>query len=396
MTVQYNFDEIIDRRESDCLKWHQYREDVLPMWVADMDFRSPAPVIQALHLHVDHGVFGYPETTTRHCDLMSELSEILIERMANRYSWKIQVEDLFFLPGVVTGFNLACHALSVPDGGVFFQTPIYHPILHAGIQTGCQSQEMELTHLSDGSYSVDWDLFEMGIDDRTRLFIQCNPHNPVGKVFSLNELERSAEICLRKGITICSDEIHCDLIFKGSKHIPIASLDPEIAQHTITLMAPSKTYNLAGLQFSFAIIQNPELRARFVQSRKGLVPSVNLMGFQAGLAAYRDGGEWLDQVLDYLEQNRDFLVRFIRDEMPQIKIWAPQGTYLAWLDCRNCGIEGSPGDFFLEHARVAFNEGSVFGSGGQGFVRMNFGCPRSLLEEGLNRMKAALIKIQPN
>ena len=303
MSIQYNFDEIIDRQDSDCLKWHAYPEEVLPMWVADMDFRSPEPVIQALRCRVDHGVFGYPEHTTQKTDLMSELTHTLVERMADRYNWIIQPKDIVFLPGVVTGFNLACHAFAAPDGGVFFQTPVYYPILHAPGETGCLSQEMELTHLPDGSYSVDWDLFEKGMDHQTKLFILCNPHNPVGKVFNAQELERTAEICLRKEVLICSDEIHCDLIYRGNADTPIASLDPEIARHAITLMAPSKTFNLAGLQCSFAIIQNHELRDRFIKARKGLVPWVNLMGLQAGLAAYQEGGDWLNQLLTYLEQN---------------------------------------------------------------------------------------------
>lgn len=393
MSIQYNFDEIIDRQDSDCLKWHAYSEEVLPMWVADMDFRSPEPVIQALHCRVDHGVFGYPEITTQHTDLMSELTLTLVERIRDRYKWVIQPEDILFLPGVVTGFNLACHAFASPNGGVFFQTPVYHPILHAPSETGCLSQEMELTHFSDGSYGVDWDLFQKGMDLHTKLFILCNPHNPVGKVFSAQELERTAEICLRKGVLICSDEIHCDLIYNGNSHTPIAALDPEISMHAVTLMAPSKTYNLAGLQCSFAIIQNRELRERFIKARKGLVPWVNLMGLQAALAAYQEGGEWLEQLLTYLEQNRDFLVDYIQKEIPQIKVWAPQGTYLAWLDCRQSGIVGSYSEFFLKKSRVAFNDGSIFGNGGQGFVRLNFGCPRQLLEEGLRRIQGALANL---
>lgn len=390
MPIKYNFDELVDREDSDCIKWHYFEAEVLPMWVADMDFRSPEPVIQALRERVEHGVFGYPESGTRNTNLMGELSQILVDRMADVYRWNIETQDIIFLPGVVTGFNLACHALASPHGGVFVQTPVYHPMLHAAAETGNISQEMELTLDPDGTYSVDWDLFEQSMDERTRIFILCNPHNPVGKVFKRDELLRAAEICLRRGITICSDEIHSDLAFNGFRHVPIASLDPEIAQNTITLMAPSKTFNLAGLQCSFAIVQNPDLRQQLMSARKGLVPWVNLMGLNAALAAYRDGWEWHSQLMGYLEANRDYLVDFVGQNLPGVQVYPPEATYLAWLDCRKADIEGNLGQFFIEKARVGFNDGEIFGKGGKGFVRLSFGCPRSLLELGLHRMKTAL------
>jgi cystathionine beta-lyase len=393
MSIQYNFDQIIDRQNSDCIKWHFYQEEILPMWVADMDFRSPEPVIRALRERVDHGVFGYPELHTRHTNLMLDFNNVLVDRMETNYGWSITPEDIFFLPGVVTGFNLACHAFAASEGAVFVQTPVYHPILDAGNETGSLSQEMELSLEPNGSYSVDWDLFKEKIDAQTRLFILCNPHNPIGKVFSKDELLRTAEICLEKGIIICSDEIHCDILFDDNKHIPIASLDPEIAQNTITLMAPSKTFNLAGLQCSFAIIQNPDLRRKYLSARKGLVPWVNLMGLQAALAAYQEGNEWFLQLMEYLKGNRDFLIQFAQENFPGIKLGTPQGTYLAWLDCRETGIGASPYQFFHNKASVGLNDGASFGQGGQGFVRLNFGCPRSLLSTGLERMYRALANI---
>jgi len=390
MTIQYNFDQPIDRQSSDSIKWHYFDPQVLPMWVADMDFRSPEPVIQALHARVEHGVFGYPEFTTRNTDLMSALSSTIVERMSTLYHWSITPDDILYLPGVVVGFDLACHAFGVTDSAVFFQTPVYYPILHTGKETGIQTRQMELTCNPDRSYSIDWDRFEERLDEATRLFILCNPHNPVGRVFRKDELLKTAEICLRRGITICSDEIHCDLVFSDHSHIPIASLDAEIAQNSITLMAPSKTFNLAGLQCSFAIIQNPDLRTRYQKATKGLVPWVNLMGLHAALAAYQEGGEWLSQLLVYLQANRDYLVDYVRTNLPGVKIASPEGTYLAWLDCHETGIEGSPAKFFVEKAQVGMNEGAMFGAGGEGFVRLNFGCPRSQLTEGLERMRAAL------
>ncbi len=228
------------------------------------------------------------------------------------------------------------------------------------------------------------------ITDRTRTFTLCNPHNPVGRVFTREELTTMAELCLRHDLTIISDEIHCDLIFSGAQHIPIASLSPELAARTITLIAPSKTFNIAGLYCSAAIIPDPELRRRFKAAAAGIVPSVNLMAFTAALAAYRDGGPWLAACLRYLEDNRDYLMRFVEDRLPGISMSPMEGTYLAWLDCREAGITGSPAKFFLERARVGLNDGAWFGDGGEGFVRLNFGCPRATLAEALERMAGAL------
>ncbi len=302
----------------------------------------------------------------------------------------MQPEDLVFLPGVITGFDLACHTLKPSRRGVLVQTPIYPPMLVAAKNTGRLPQEMQLTRLEDGSYSVDWEAFESAFTEKTGLFILCNPHNPTGRVFRRDELERMAEICLRRDVLICSDEIHADLVYPGHPHIPIASLDPEIARHTITLMAPSKTFNLAGLQCSFAIIPNQSLRRRYIASSKGLVSWVNLFGRLAALAAYREGRDWLDQLLTYLQGNRDFLYNYIKAEMPQLSLARPEGTYLAWLDCRQANLPANPYEFFLENARVALGDGRLFGLGGEGFVRLNFGCPRSILKEALNRMKMSL------
>jgi cystathionine beta-lyase len=390
MPLYYDFDQPIDRRGSDSLKWNAYSPEVLPMWVADMDFLSPPAVIRALCERVEHGIFGYPLGLGSRPDALTELRQVLVERMAERYHWSIQPEDIVFIPGVVTGFNLACHAFATPLQAILVQTPVYPPILTSACETGHISQEMELSRASDGSYTVDWEAFEASLTPQTRLFILCNPHNPVGKVFTRDELSRMAEICLRHSVIICSDEIHCDLIYSGYRHTPIASLDPEVAHHTITLMAPSKTYNIAGLQCSFAIIPNREMRKRYIKSHQGLVSWVNLMGLVAAKAAYQEGSEWLVQLLDYLEGNRHYLVEHVRQYMPGVQVWAPEGTYLAWLDCRQAGIEGNPYRFFLEKGRVALGDGETFGRGGEGFVRLNFGCRRLTLQEGLERMCAAL------
>jgi cystathionine beta-lyase len=245
-----------------------------------------------------------------------------------------------------------------------------------------------------GGYGIDFEALEAAITPQTRIFLLCNPHNPVGRVYSRAELERLAEICLRHDLIICSDEIHADLVYLPHQHIPISSLDPDVAKRTITLMAPSKTFNLAGLQCSFAVVPNDELRQTFLQAARGLVPWVNLMGLVAAQAAYSSGGEWLDQLLPYLQANRDFLRRYVESELPGVSLAEPEGTYLAWLDCRasaNPQAAADPFNFFLEQACVALVDGKSFGPGGDGFVRLNFGCPRSALEAALMRMKNALL-----
>ena len=386
----YDFDHPPDRRNSESVKWQTYGSDVVPMWVADMDFQSPEPVIQALLERVQHGVFGYPRDPNAQTDDQPQLRQIIVEHLFQHNHWKVDPDAIIFLPGVVTAFNLVSLAFAAPEGGVLVQTPVYPPMLHAAQNTGAIPQEMELTRSTDGRYLVDWEAFEAAITPETRIFMLCNPHNPVGRVFTLDELEQFAEICLRNHVLICSDEIHCDLVYSGNRHIPIASIDPEIASQTITLLAPSKTYNLAGLQCSVAIIQNAELRKRFLAARKGIVPWISLLGLIAAEAAYRHGNDWLEQVITYLQKNRDFLSETIQSDFPGIQMSMPEGTYLAWLNCRDTGIEGNPYQFFLDKARLAFNDGSTFGRGGEGFVRLNFGCSRNLLIESLKRMKNSL------
>ena len=378
-----DFDELIDRRASDCLKWYAYDADVLPLWVADMDFRAPEPVIQALQRRVAHGVFGY-------CLAPPELRQVIVERLGRLYGWQVATEDLVFTPGVVPGFNLAARAVASPGDGMLVQTPVYPPILHAPANCGLTSNEMALTPRPDGQYEIDFDLFAAIITEQTRVFLLCNPHNPVGRVFRRDDLARLAELCLRHNIVICSDEIHCDLLFAGHQHVPIAYLAPEIADRTITLMAPSKTFNVAGLYCSVAIIQNKDLREKFKAARADLVGWPNILGYTAALAAYRDGQPWLDEVLRYLEANRDFLFQYVNEHLPGIRLAQPEATYLAWLDCRQAGIPGNPHEFFLKEARVALNDGATFGRGGEGFVRLNFACPRATLVEALERLKTAL------
>ncbi|HET7875883.1 MAG TPA: PatB family C-S lyase [Methylomirabilota bacterium] len=381
----YDFDRVVDRRPTESAKWHKYPADVLPLWVADMDFPSPEPVIRALRERVEHGIYGYGVALE-----ITPLHEVVAERMAKRYGWRVSPEAVVLLPGVIPAFNLACRMWTEPGDGLLLQTPLYPPILRVPGNVGLSSDEMLLSQEPDGRYTMDWEAFEAAIGPRTRVFLLCNPHNPVGRVWRREELARMADVCMRRGLWIVADEIHCDLLYPGQEHVPIASLDPEIGRRTITLMAPSKTFNLAGLKASMAIIPDAALRERFVAARVDLVQAVNVLGYTAALAAYRDGQEWLDQLLVYLEANRDFVAGYVGRHLPGVSVAPPEGTYLAWLDCRRARTGGDPYTFFLERARVALNDGRTFGRGGDGFVRLNFACPRAILTEALERMRRAL------
>jgi cystathionine beta-lyase len=377
----------VDRWSSDSVKWGVYGPEVLPLWVADMDFRSPPAVLEALAQRVAHGVFGYGKEPR-------QLAEVIAARLAQLYDWQVSASEIVFLPGVVPGLCLSCRALTEAGERVVVQTPVYPPIRRAPVDSARSCVEVGFVRGDDGQYAIDWDVLGQALEADAKLFILCNPHNPLGRVFSRGELERIADDCLRRDVVICSDEIHCDLVFPGHRHLPIASLAPEVAQRTITLMAPSKTYNLAGLDCSFAVIQNAELRARFQKARRGLVPHVNILGLTAALAAYRDGQPWLNEVLAYLTANRDVLIDQVRAQLPGVKVTAPEGTYLAWLDCRRSPAAEKPYQFFLTRAKVALSDGLTFGPGGEGHVRLNFGCRQSVLLEALARMRRALEKAE--
>jgi cystathionine beta-lyase len=385
--MPHDFDRIIERRNTESNKWHKYPPDVLPLWVADMDFASPEPVIRALRERVEHGVFGYGVE-------QPEFHQVMHDRFRKRYGWAVEGEAMVLMNGVTPSFNTACRAFAGSGDGVLMMLPVYPPILRLPDNTGMSRDGVSLVRGADGRYSIDFDAVERAITPRTRLFLLCNPHNPVGRVFTREELLRLAEICLRHDLIICADEVHGDLIYNGYRHVPIASLDPEIEARTITLLAPSKTFNLAGLKSSVAVVPNQALREKFIAARVDMVQASNILGYTAMLAAYRDGQPWLDELLRYLESNRDFLVKYVRSNFPKIEMGVPEGTYLAWLDCRKASIPGNdPFTFFLEFGRVAFNDGKTFGGGGEGFVRLNFGCPRALLVQGLERMTAALARL---
>jgi cystathionine beta-lyase len=384
-TTAHDFDRVIDRRHTLSNKWRKYGPDVLPLWVADMDFASPEPVVRALRERVEHGVYGYGFEGP-------EFAEVFVDRLQKRYGWTVSPEAVVLIPGVIPGFNVACRALTRPGDGLLMQVPVYPPILRSPGNHGLTRDEAPLGRQGHGRYVVDLDAFRAAIHGRTRAFLLCNPHNPVGRVLTREELTGMAAICLERDLAIIADEIHCDLLYSGQRHVPMASLGPEVARRTITLMAPSKTFNLAGLKVSVAVVPDASLREKFMAARGDLVQAqVNIMGYIAAFAAYRDGDAWLGDLLRYLEANRDFLTDYVGRHLPGVAMTPPEGTYLAWLDCRGAGpAAADPFTFFLERAKVALNDGALFGPGGQGFVRLNFGSPRALLTEGLERMRRAL------
>ena len=392
--MPYNFDTIIDRRASDSIKWTKYPGDVLPMWVADMDFLTPKPILDALHTALEHGVLGYELASPA-------LLESVAARMYKLYQWEIDPDMVIATPGIVSGFNAAARAVCSPGEGILMQPPVYFPFLSVHENVGIARQLAPLIKETDGGilqYTIDFDAFEaaLGSDDaRTRIFLLCNPHNPTGNAFTRGQLSRLAEICLQHDVVICSDEIHSELLLGDTKHIPIATLSPEIAARSITLIAPSKTFNTAGLFCGFAIVPDPGIRERYKKAVEQMTLHVNSLGYVAALAAFSGAcDDWLAELRAYLTTNRDFLVEYVKSKLPDLPLTAPDATYLAWLDCNpllaSGKITGSPFDFFLKEAKVALSDGAQFGPGGEGFVRLNFGCPRSLLDQALSQMKASL------
>ncbi|MEJ2099536.1 MAG: PatB family C-S lyase [Desulfobacterales bacterium] len=378
----FDFNAVVERRGTSSMKWDKYKgKDIIPLWVADMDFRSPPAVIDALQHRIDHGVFGYtipPES----------LNQTVVEMLAAEYNWSIKPQWLVWLPGLVTGLNVACRAVGKDNDHVMTAVPVYPPFLSAPRNSRRNLIKVPLRQ-QENRWCFDFERLENAITPDTRLFILCNPHNPVGRVFTRDELATLAAICEKHDIIICSDEIHCGLLLDIDKtHIPTAALDAEVAKRTITLMSPSKTFNLPGLGCAFAVISEKKLRRRFIEKMAGIVPMVNAMGYVAAEAAYRYCAEWQADLLDYLRQNRDTVANAI-GQHPLLSMATVEATYLAWIDVRSADLQ-HPAKFF-EDAGLGLQDGIEFD--GPGFVRLNFGCRRALLEEALKRMSGALERL---
>ncbi|PWK35917.1 MalY/PatB family protein [Pseudomonas sp. OV226] len=379
--MTFDFDQVFDRHNTGSTKWSRYPADVLPMWVADMDFAAPPMIIQALQKRLEHPMVGYSVAP-------DNLRKAIVADLWNKYAWRIEPQELIFLPGVESGFNMALKALVQPQQNVVVQVPNYPPLRHAPGHWGLNKVELNFNELADGTYTTPLDTLSQSLQGGGALLLS-NPHNPLGKAFPRDELQAIADICLEQGAWIISDEIHAELCFDGRKHVPMATLSADIARRTITLMSASKAYNIAGLKTSFMIIQDRALREQVNHARCGMVDSVNPLGLEATRVAYSEAGPWLTELSAYLQSNRDYLVDAVRTRLPGITMNVPQSTYLAWLDCSALGLD-NPQQFFLDQAKVGLSPGLDFGDDARQFVRLNFGCPRALLEEGIARMERSL------
>ena len=383
--MSFDFDTIIQRQGTDSQKWQKYAgSDILPMWVADMDFRAPPAVISALHERVEHGVFGYARPVQATVDAV-------VGAFQRRYQWTIDPSWLVWLPGLVVGLNVTVQAFAEAGDEVLSLTPVYPPFMSAPENSGRVSRKVPL--LLDRAarcWSIDWEALERAVTPRTKLFFLCNPHNPVARVFRRDELQRLGEFCCRHNLVLCSDEIHCDLILDAIPHVPTAVLGDAIAARSVTLMAPSKTFNVPGMGTSLAIIPDAQLRRRFVRATAGIVAEVNCLGYAACEAAYRDCEPWRQALLAHLRGNRDRIFGAIAEgRLPGVEIEAPiEATYLAWLNVSRLGL-ADPVAHFEKHG-VGLSEGAYFGSRRGDYLRLNFGCPRATLDEALSRISRAI------
>ncbi len=371
-----SFDPPIDRRRSDSFKWGKYAgRDILPLWVADMDLAAPPAVLAALHRRIEHGVFGYGGP-------WPSLTESVLAHLQGEYGWSIEPEWLVWLPGLVTGLNVACRAV---DGEVLTATPIYPPFLSAPHFSGRKLNRVDLA-LDNNRWQWDMAAVQQATTAATRLFLFCHPHNPVGRCWSRDELLALADYAELNDLVVCSDEIHCGLILDADKrHIPFASLSPAAAQRSITLLAPSKTFNIPGLGCAFAVIPNPALRRRFEQAMHGIVPHVNVLGLAACEAAFRHGGDWHRELIAYLHGNRDRVAATMAS-LPGVRMAPVEATYLAWIDVRDLRL-AKPAAHFEAHG-IGLSDGADFGA--PGWLRLNFGCPRATLDEALSRFERAV------
>lgn len=384
--MRYDFDEVIDRRHTQSSKWDNVgarvgNRDALPMWVADTDFRCPRPVVDAVRARVEHMIYGYPF-------VVPEFRQATIEWIGKRHGWKLEPEWIVFATGIVPVFNTMIQAFTEPGDEVIIQGPVYHPFGFAVVDNDRTISDNSLVY-QDGKYSIDFgDLERRAASPKAKLMILCNPHNPVGRAWREDELRRMAAICLKNGVILISDEIHSDLMLFGSRHIPIASLDPHYAMNTVTCYAPSKTFNTAGLRGSGIVAPNAVIRKKLeTQFKKNRSIQQNVFAVPAYVAAYTQCEDYVDQLLPYLEKNVRFLDDFLKKNMPKIKLVQPEATYLMWLDCTGLGISGDAlADFFINRCLVAVNRGDSFGQEGSNFVRLNVGCPISTLKKALEQI----------
>lgn len=388
--MRYDFDLPISRVNTASIKWDGIRtadggEELLPLGLADMDFSSPPPVQKAIIARAEHGAYGYTLKTEAYLAAITAWME-------RQYDWSVKPEWVSHNFGVLTSISFILHVLTEPGDKVILQSPTFHPLIQVTEANGCVP-EINPLRFADGRYEMDFGDLEKRIDAKTKVMILCSPHNPVGRVWTKEELARLGDICLKHNLIIISDEVHSGIIFPGHRHTPLAAVSEALAQNSFTCTSPSKAFNLAGLCWSIVIIPNPVLREKYNAALKKFYFDfgANLFGTVATEAAYNEGDAWLSQLTEYLAANLAYLTEYLRENIPQIKVVKPEGTYLVWLDCRELGLNGKDLEqFFRRQAKVLFAQGYAFGPDGDGFVRLNIGCPRGILTEGLKRMKKAV------
>lgn len=390
----YDFDKVYDRRKYFSSKWAVKevfgREDIIPMWVADMDFPVAQPILDAIFERAEHPIFGYTM-------IPPGVYESIIERLDRKFGWKVEKEWIMITPGVMPAVNAGVIALTEPDDLVVLQSPVYPPFWGT-IEGNERKTGVNRLKLIDNRYEIDFDDLEKQFKvDGAKALILCSPHNPGGRVWSKEELVKMGDIVIDSGGVVISDEIHCELLLKGYEHIPFASINEKFAMNSIICFAPSKTFNIPGFHASVAIIPNEKIRDEFNKTRQGLMGSPGIFGLVAMEAAFRYGDEWLEQVLEYIEENVDYAISYIESNIPGIVPMRPEGTYLIWLDCRGLGLEPEElNEFFINETRVGLNAGATFGPEGEGFMRLNVGCPRSILTEGLDRIAQSVANLKGN
>lgn len=384
--MQHNFDELIERRGTECKKWNTYDADVIPMWIADTDFKCPQPVIDAMVKRAEHGIFGYPTN-------LNSFEQSIVNWQKKRFGWEVQTDWVEYTPAVIPAIVYAMYAFTNPGDNVVIQMPAYHPF-HAIIpDNGRHILGNPLILREDGSYDVDFENLEELLKKRkTTMFLLCSPHNPTGKCFTREELTKMSELCLKYNVFVVSDEIHSDIIYSGNQHIPYGSLSQAAADNCVVCVNPSKTFNIAGVRTGAAIIPNRNNHDLFYAPLESLKAyGRTIFGTLPIEVSYNECDYYADQLLEYLEGNRKYLKDFLETRVPKIKMGNPQATYLMWLNCKELNLEPKElQQFFLQKAKVAMNEGSTFGPGGAGFMRMNIACPRSRLVEALERIEKAV------
>lgn len=378
--MKYDFDKTIDRRATNSYKWDSAPEGVLPMWVADMDFRTASAIIDALQKRVAHGIFGYTRVSDAYYDAVTSW-------FSRRHGWDIDREWIIYTSGVVPAVSAVIKALTVPGDKVIVQTPVYNCFFSSIRNNGCEIVSNPLRRTAD-TYEMDFDALERcAADPRAKVMLLCNPHNPAGRVWTPDELTRLGNICLRNGVTVVADEIHCELVYQGFKYTPFASLSDAFLHRSVTCVSPSKAFNIAGLQIANIVAFDNDLRSRIDKAINiNEVCDVNPFGVAATIAAYNEGEEWLNQLVDYLHGNYEAMAEFCRRELPEFPITRLEGTYLVWMDCSSLGMPSDALEHaLLEDARLWLNAGTMYGAEGEGYMRWNIACPRSVMLDGLNR-----------